>query len=257
MRRTAVAVVSWGSRRLDIFGLAQRDDEVRHKAWANGAWWPEPMGWQGLGRGVFKSPITVESWGSDRLDIFGVGSIRNQPFPIQMLHKAWANGEWHPSPGWERLGGSFNSPPAVASWGPNRLDIFALGRDDQMFHKAWAEGRWHPSPTTWEPLGGLFNSPPAVASWGPNRLDIFALGRDDQMFHKAWAEGRWHPSPTTWEPLGGLFNSPPAVASWGPNRLDIFALGRANQMLHKAWAEGRWHPSPTTWEPLGGPFALP
>jgi len=95
---------------------------------------------------------------------------------------------------------------AVASWGPNRLDIFGLGTDNQMFHKAW-NGAWHPSPTGWEPLGGVFNSPPAVASWGPNRLDIFGLGTDNQMFHKAW-NGAWHPSPTDWEPLGGVFNQP-------------------------------------------------
>ena len=45
---------------------------------------------------------------------------------------------WHPSPtAWERLGGVFTSPPAVAAWGPNRLDIFGLGTDAQMFHKAW------------------------------------------------------------------------------------------------------------------------
>jgi hypothetical protein len=45
----------------------------------------------------------------------------------------------------------------VASWGPNRLDIFGLGTDNQMFHKAW-NGQWHPSQTGWEALGGVFNT---------------------------------------------------------------------------------------------------
>ena len=49
-----------------------------------------------------------------------------------MFHKAWWNG-WHPSPGWEYLGGGFTSPPAVCSWGPDRLDIFALGLDGSMW----------------------------------------------------------------------------------------------------------------------------
>ena len=93
---------------------------------------------------------------------------------------------------------------APESWGSNRLDIFALGTDNQMFHKAW-DGAWHPSVTAWEPLGGVFASPPSVVSWGNNRLDIFALGTDNQMFHKAW-DGAWHPSVTAWEPLGGVFN---------------------------------------------------
>ena len=185
------------------------------------------------------------AWGSNRLDIFGLGLDK------QMFHKAWA-ASWYPSPaGWEALGGRFNSPPAVASWGDNRLDIFGLGTDYQMYHKAWAGG-WHPSPTGWEALGGRFNSPPAVASWGSGRLDIFGLGTDNQMYHKAWAAG-WYPSPTGWEALGGRFNSPPAVVSWGDGRLDIFALGTDDQMFHKAWSNG-WYPSPTAWEPLGGRF---
>jgi V8-like Glu-specific endopeptidase len=189
----------------------------------------------------------VESWGPDRLDIFGLGTDR------QMFHKAWDNG-WHPSPtGWEPLGGAFASPPAVVAWGPNRLDIFGLGMDRQMYHKAWDGTRWHPSPLGWEPLGGIFATPPAVASWGPDRLDIFGLGTDRQMYHKAWDGTAWHPSPTGWEPLGGVFTSPPAVASWASGRLDIFGLGTDHQMFHKAWDNG-WHPSPTGWEPLGGIF---
>jgi nucleoid-associated protein YgaU len=42
------------------------------------------------------------------------------------------------------------------AWGPNRLDIFGLGTDNQMFHKAWTGSAWHPSPTNWEALGGKF-----------------------------------------------------------------------------------------------------
>jgi len=53
---------------------------------------------------------------------------------------------------------SKRSVVAAVSWGNNRLDIFALGTDNQMFHKAWA-GAWFPSPTDWEPLGGVFTIP--------------------------------------------------------------------------------------------------
>ena len=247
MQGAALDVVSWGSNRLDIVGLAQADSGMRHKAWAGG-WHPSQEGWDGPGRAVFRRAPVVAAWGPDRLDIFGVGHRRDEPPGSQMLHKAWANSDWHPSPGWEALGGQFNSAPAVASWGSGRLDVFALGAENQMLHRAWANGAWTPG---WEALGGRFNSAPAVAAWGPNRLDVFALGADNQMFHKAW-DGRWHPSPADWEALGGRFNSAPAVAAWGHNRLDVFALGADNQMLHKAW-DGRWHP----WEALGGPLAIP
>ena len=54
-----------------------------------------------------------------------------------MYHKAWDGNAWLPSPtGWEALGGTFDSAPAVASWGSDRLDIFGLGTDNSMYHKA-------------------------------------------------------------------------------------------------------------------------
>src|SRR5438132_11528840 len=95
----------------------------------------------------------------------------------------------------------------VASWGPNRLDIFGLGTNNGMYHKAWTGSQWAPSPTNWEYLGGVFISPPSAAAWGVNRLDIFGLGTDSQMYHKAWTGSQWAPSPTGWEPLGGVFNT--------------------------------------------------
>ena len=89
--------------------------------------------------------ITTISWGSNHLDIFGLGTDN------QMYHKAWDGSAWLPSPtDWEPLGGVFNSPPAIASWGNNRLDIFALGTDNQMCHKAWDGSNWLPSPTGWD-----------------------------------------------------------------------------------------------------------
>ena len=45
----------------------------------------------------------------------------------------------------------------VASWGPNRLDIFGLGQDHGMYHKWWDGSTWGPS--GWEPLGGIFTMP--------------------------------------------------------------------------------------------------
>lgn len=141
--------------------------------------------------------------------------------------------------------------PAVASWSPNRLDLFGRGLDKSAFHKAWANA-WHPSSVNWEALGGLFTTSLAVASWGVNRLDLFGLGLDKAMYHRAWAAG-WQPS---WQSLGGQFVSVPSVASWGPDRLDVFGLGLDQAVWHKAWAQ-RWYPSADGWETLGGKFIFP
>jgi hypothetical protein len=37
--------------------------------------------------------------------------------------------------GWADLGGVFNSPLAVESWGPNSLDVVGLGTDNVIYHK--------------------------------------------------------------------------------------------------------------------------
>ena len=63
---------------------------------------------------------------------------------------------------------------AVASWGPNRLDLFGVGTDGAMYHKAW-DGIWRPSPSGWEHLGGAFTSAPAVVASGSERLDASGL----------------------------------------------------------------------------------
>jgi hypothetical protein len=94
---------------------------------------------------------------------------------------------------WTWLGGAFTSPPAVVSWAPNRLDIFALGDDRAMYQKTWDGSQWLPSHDGWTWLGGAFTSPPAVVSWAPNRLDIFALGDDRAMYQKTWDGSQWLP----------------------------------------------------------------
>jgi hypothetical protein len=203
------------------------------------------------------TPGPVVSWGPNRIDVFGLGEVND------MFHKWYDGTNWGPNPSnpivWEPLGGTFNSPPAVVSWGPNRIDVFGLGVANDMFHKWWDGGpTWKPSQTEWEPLGGTFNSPPAVVSWGPNRIDVFGLGVANDMFHKWWDGGpTWKPSQTEWEWRAGIFNSPPAVVSWGPNRLDVFGLGVINDMFHQ-WYDGtNWGPNPsdpTLWEPLFGTF---
>jgi hypothetical protein len=147
------------------------------------------------------------------------------------------------------------SAPSVVSWGPNRIDVVALDRENQMHHKKF-DGEWH----DWNALGEeAFSSPPSIVSWEPNRLDIDGLDTDNHLLHKAWNGSKkvWEPSLTSWKDLGGLLSSPPSVVSWEPNRLDIFGLGEDNQMLHKAWNGSSWLPSVTGWTDLGGRFSHP
>ena len=61
---------------------------------------------------------------------------------------------------WESLGGTITAGPAVSSWAPGRLDVFAKGADNALWHK-WCDGGWH----DWESLGGVIDNEPAAVSW--------------------------------------------------------------------------------------------
>ena len=65
----------------------------------------------------------------------------------KMYHKWWDGGAWR---GWENLGGTIISAPAAVSWGPNRIDTFAIGTNSRLYHKWWDGGPWR----GWEDLGG-------------------------------------------------------------------------------------------------------
>ena len=175
-----------------------------------------------------QAPVAIASVSRSNgsMDIFGLAPNNS------MQHMLW-NG--HLPASLENLGGGFNSPPAVVSWGPNRIDVFALGLDNQVWHRYQDNGSWSPA---WQGLllpGGLaFKSRPVVVSWGTGRIDIFGLGLDNSMLH-LWCDGSCDGTGYGWDQLGGGFHSPPAVVSWGPGRIDIFALGLDNEVWHDAW----------------------
>lgn len=142
---------------------------------------------------------------------------------------------------WEDLGGVLTSAPAVASWQPNRLDVFGRGQNNALWHKWWNGSSW----SEWEDLGGVLTSDPAAVSWGPNRIDVFGRGQNNSLWHKWWNGSSW----SEWEDLGGgAISSGPAVSSTAPNRLEVFARGANNQLLFRTWNGTSW----SGWRSLDG-----
>ena len=109
--------------------------------------------------------------------------------------------------GWEFMGGICTSAPSVASWGPDRLDVFVTGTDSQLYHKWWNGSAWGPSVTGYEAMGGTIIGEPRVVAWGPDRLDVFVTGTNGALFHKWWNGSAWGPSVTGYESLGGVISS--------------------------------------------------
>src|SRR3569833_2919476 len=114
--------------------------------------------------GVLSAPVAVQAAPSGPGDSRDVRSAT-----------AWS--------GFENLGGTATSAPAVASWADGRLDVFVRGTDSALWHR-WYSGGW----SGWENLGGTLTSAPAVTSWGANRLDVFARDTGSRLVHK-WRNG--------------------------------------------------------------------
>jgi sialidase-1 len=123
-----------------------------------------------------------------RLDRFWVGPGR------ELFHAGYRDGAWAEP---EDLGGRLASPPAVAAWGDEPMEVFAIFADGQLWDRYWDGTSWHP----WESLGGELQpgSTPAAAALDPDRLDVIARGRDGRTWQRWWDGSQWVPWQTTKE----------------------------------------------------------
>ena len=98
-------------------------------------------------------------------------------------------GRWH---AWKNLGGAITAAPAVASWGPGRLDVFARGVDNALWQRSF-EGVW----SGWLYLGGTLATAPVALSSDYGRIDVFTRFTDNALHHRAY-DFSW----SAWENLG-------------------------------------------------------
>jgi hypothetical protein len=234
------------SSRLDILWLDE-NLAMNYTGWNNidGAWPTDPNTpgvFDNLG-GIFTSPPAGVALGTDRLEVFGLGTdyaLYNKSYNAQ----ADATGQ-HWTPRWENLGGDFTSTPVVVSPANDRVDIFGLGPDQGMVHGTRAGTSW----SGWEELGGCFTSPPAVLPAGPDTFDLFARGADFLIYHaRLTATGL-----SEWAVLGGgLLREPIAASAPAAVRVRgevyVFVVA-ADQATWYTWFDGKvWRP----WSSLGG-----
>jgi hypothetical protein len=156
--------------------------------------------------------------------LFGLGTdshLYAENVQAQTLSNVW-------NAGWTYWGsGNGNTVqyvfrPAAASWGPNRLDAFALSDAGQMWH-AWSDNAgatvsWEPRDTL--PAGVGFstqyeNSAPDAVSWGAGNIQVFAFGDDDNLYRDMFDSGGWWGWQMITTPTVGLPYSKITVASAG------------------------------------------
>lgn len=190
--------VATGMFRFDVFHVGT--DQRLYRRWWSIDWRPKlPNGWENLG-GPVAGDVAAVSLGADRLDLFVRGTDR------AIYHKAWDGAAWSPSQGgWNSLGGIISrdasSDPVAVSSGPDRLDVFHVGRDERVYHKQWDGRTWNPGQRSWWSVGGgeVLGAPVPV-SCRSGLLELFVIGTDRRPYRKVSMDGApW----SNWIPLHG------------------------------------------------------
>ncbi len=137
--------------------------------------------------------LTHGAWGDNELDILTTAEG-------DVAHVAW-NGPSGPNGGWyngyESITGALgsNSPsgtPAIASWGPNRLDAFVIDRNNNLMH-AWWDGNWHGD---WEnPFATDAVGDPVVISRNPGQVEVFYRTHSGSLSHFFYNGSSWLSQP--------------------------------------------------------------
>jgi hypothetical protein len=170
-----------------VFAIGLNDSALHSRRYNNG--WEA---WQKHG-GLGVSTPEAASWGTDRVDVFVIGTDSG----LWQISSTDGGGNWN---SWSGKGGKWIAAPEVTSWGRDRYDVFLLGTDSRLFHSRY-NGSW----SEFFDLGGTIIKPPTAVSWSKNRLDVFVIGTNGAMYHK-WSSGNgsWGPSQFGYEDLRGI-----------------------------------------------------
>jgi hypothetical protein len=174
------AVASMGVNKLHVFARFS-DGSVRYMRWTSAGW---DASWTNLGGVTTLDPVATFDTTTLHLFARGGGDC--------IYHKYTTDGtNWLPGQlTWENLcnGLAATTAPAVASWGPGRLDLFAgylaPSGGTTIMHLPY-ENSWQ---TEWRDLqtnrsGITLGSWPDAVSWGPQRVDVFAKAGNGTLWH--------------------------------------------------------------------------
>lgn len=233
------AVSSWAPEHLDVFGVSggalwHRFHDTNS---VGGEWSPA---WETVLPGaltVSASGVAAVSSQRGQVDVVAKGSDQGLSY-ARRIGSSWE--------GWVNLGRpsdgtlGFRGVPAITSWAPGRLDVFA-NTATQTYHRGCESSCMNASSwSNWSgmgtPSGGIDMGVAAVAPRS-GHIDTFVVGSSTKaMFKRSFdVSSGW----TGWASLGGIFrvgnvSANPAVTSWGPDHLDLFARASNGFIHHRA-----------------------
>ncbi len=191
-----VSAASRGINNLDVF-VAGTDGRVWTAAWAGAEWagW-----WPVLNLEVLPaSPVSAISRAPDWLDVYVTG--KNGGIYSASWHPSFTDG-WH---GWWAIldpNGPFKvqpgSPIAVASSGPDHLELFVVGLDGGVWKLDWGPETWGDnfSEGNWSRIKDLTVKPGSTISVNTTKYgqELYVVGSDRRI----WTADRYHNSRDKW-----------------------------------------------------------
>ena len=239
----AIQILLGSTRTKDFFSSIGTESQITHHT-------NDELVTPKAGRSV---GVAAVSWGTNRIDVY-VGPFKDG----SLGHKYFDGSGWFPSDDFEDIGGSLKGRPLAISWGPNRNDVFAVGRDNQLWHKTLDGSIWSPSLSGWENLGGNLSSkyPLAAVSRIANRLDVFGVREEDDgsksLWRKSWNGTSWAPSALGFEQIAGQFLTAPSVASQLSSAVSLYTVDLQHNLRHRWWDSEteKW----SQWDTIGTQF---
>ena len=130
--------------------------------------------------------------------------------------------------------------PAIASWAPDRIDVFVRTADARLVHN-WVHGDRSGAVN----LGGEIASDPVAVAYGVDLLSVFARSRGLSLLHWVWdAKQSRMVGPEDWgrpDTTGALVPDPGSVGpGWEPGAVgDSERSGCVSQPRSVCGAESR------------------
>jgi hypothetical protein len=141
---------------------------------------------------------------------------------------------------WVPLGEPLYGDPVVVLNADNRLEVFAIGKNNQLFHS------WQKTPgdssqySVWDPVGKAtgwsLRRRPAVSLNPDGTLEAFMLDTSDTLWHTWQTSQTSGPWPTDWSSFGKdqfPVTGNPALGRWNDGRLDLFMKGLDGRVCHR------------------------
>ncbi len=189
--------------------------------------------WGTLGSpGLIGAPSGAE-WGFGRQDVFAVDATNQLRHAFTDYQNAANSTPGFPCAGpdgpcyelWAGNPAPLMANPAVATWGPGRLDVFTTGIAPNHLFQVSMDGSFAPGPWTdrGAPSAGI-KFGPAAATYSPGQVSVFVVGNDGNIYRGTYTEAT---NTLTW----AMWLTPPGTAaiadsldaaSWLPGRYDVF-----------------------------------